>query len=76
MSAFVAMLGVHSGMTYANSRTAVAVSLGTLLFLLLGIAVCMRMMVAFQQNFDEQLQAFLAFMVGGGVGLFCASGRA
>jgi ABC-type Na+ efflux pump permease subunit len=72
--AFVAMLGVHSGMTYANSRSAVAVSVGTLLFLLLGIAVCMRMMMAFQQNFEHQLQAFLAFMVGGGVGLFAALG--
>lgn len=72
LTAFVAMLGVHSGMTYANSRTAVGVSLGTLLFLLLGIAVCMRMMVAFQANFNYQLQAFMVFMVGGGVGLYCA----
>ena len=68
------MLGIHSGMTYANSRTAVGVSLGTLLFLLLGIAVCMRMMVAFQANFNYQLQAFVAFMFGGGVGLYCALG--
>jgi ABC-type transport system involved in multi-copper enzyme maturation permease subunit len=75
LNAFVAMLGIHAGMTYANSRTAVAVSLGTLLFLLLGIAVCMRMMVAFQTSFDYQLQAFAAFMLGGGVGLFCALGR-
>jgi hypothetical protein len=68
------MLGVHSGMTYASSRTAVGVSLGTVLFLLLGIAVCMRMMMAFQQSFDAQLQAFLAFIVGGGIGLYCALG--
>jgi hypothetical protein len=44
------------------------------LFLLLGIAVCMRMMMAFQQSFDAQLQAFLAFIVGGGIGLYCALG--
>ena len=74
MNAFVAMLGVHSGMTYANSRTAVGVSLGTLLFLLLGIAICMRMMLAFQSSFSYQLQAFSAFMVGGGIGLYCALG--
>jgi ABC-type transport system involved in multi-copper enzyme maturation permease subunit len=72
--AFVTMLGLHSGMAYANSRTAVGVSIGTLLFLLLGIAVCMRMMVAFQSNFNYQLQAFMAFMVGGGIGLFVALG--
>lgn len=75
MNAFVAMLGVHVGMTYAESRTAVGVSLGTVLFLLLGIAVCMRMMVAFQGAFGTQLQAFLAFMVGGGAGLYWALGR-
>lgn len=72
---FAAMLGVHLGMMYANSRTAVGVSLGTLLFLVLGIAVCMRMMLAFQGSFGNQLQAFLAFMFGGGVGLVAAVGR-
>ncbi len=75
MNSFVAMLGVHIGMTYADSRTAVGVSLGTVLFLLLGIGVCMRMMVAFQGSFNNQLQAFFAFMVGGGAGLYWALGR-
>ena len=75
MNGFVAMLGVHVGMTYAESRTAVGVSLSTVLFLLLGIAVCMRMMVAFQGSFTNQLQAFAAFMVGGGAGLYYALGR-
>ncbi len=74
MNAFVAVLGVHSGMTYFESRTAVGVSLSTVLFLLLGIAVCMRMMMAFQSSFTYQLQAFAAFMLGGGAGLFLALG--
>jgi hypothetical protein len=74
MTCFVAMLGVHSGMTYANSRTAVGVSLGTVLFLLLGVAVCMRMLVAFQTSFGKQLYAFAAFIFGGGVGLYAALG--
>lgn len=74
MNAFVAVLGVHSGMTYFESRTAVGVSLSTVLFLLLGIAVCMRMMMAFQSSFTYQLQAFSAFMLGGGAGLFLALG--
>jgi ABC-type transport system involved in multi-copper enzyme maturation permease subunit len=75
LNAFVAMLGIHSGMTYPNSRTAVGISLGTLLFLLLGVAVCMRMMIAFQASFDKQFLAFAAFMLGGGLGLFLALGR-
>ena len=74
MNAFVAMLGVHIGMIYSESRTAVGVSLSTVLFLLLGIAVCMRMMVAFQGSFNNQLQAFIAFMVGGGAGLYLTLG--
>ena len=74
MASFAAMLGVHCGMMYANSRTAVGVSLGTVLFLLLGIAVCMRMLVAFQTSFGKQLYAFAAFIVGGSVGLYCAIG--
>ena len=48
MNLFVAMLGIHSGMSYANSRTAIGVSLGTVFFLFVGIATCMRMMIAFQ----------------------------
>jgi len=74
MNTFVAVLGIHSGMTYFESRTAVGVSLSTVLFLLLGIAVCMRMMLAFQSSFTYQLQAFAAFMLGGGAGLFLALG--
>ncbi len=74
MNTFVAVLGVHAGMTYYESRVAVGVSLSTLLFLLLGIAVCMRMMLAFQSSFTYQLQAFSAFMLGGGAGLFLALG--
>lgn len=72
--AFSAMLGVHVGMHYANSRTAIATSLGTVFFLFLGVATCMWMMIAFSGSFEAQLQPFLAFMVGGGVGLYVALG--
>jgi hypothetical protein len=75
LNSFVAVLGIHAGMIHENSRAAVALSLGTLLFLVLGITVCMRMMVAFKTNFDYQLQAFGAFMLGGGIGLVIALGR-
>jgi ABC-type transport system involved in multi-copper enzyme maturation permease subunit len=74
LECFVAMLGVHTGMNYANSRTAIATSLGTVFFLFLGVATCMWMMVVFSGSFEAQLQPFLAFMVGGGVGLYVALG--
>jgi hypothetical protein len=73
MDAFVAMLGIHAGMSYGNSRTAIGVSLGTVFFLFVGIATCMRMMIAFS-SFHWQIQPFLAFMLGGGVGLYAALG--
>jgi ABC-type transport system involved in multi-copper enzyme maturation permease subunit len=74
LDAFVAMLGIHAGMTYGNSRTAIGVSLGTVFFLFIGIATCMRMMIAFSGSFHWQIQPFLAFMLGGGVGLYAALG--
>jgi len=74
MNIFVAMLGVHAGMSYGNSRSAIGVSLGTVFFLFIGIAACMRMMIAFSGSFHWQIQPFLAFMLGGGVGLYSALG--
>lgn len=74
MDCFAAMLGIHAGMIYSNSRSAIGVSVGTLLFLFIGIATCMRLMIAFSGSFQGQLQPFLAFMLGGGVGLYVALG--
>ena len=71
---FVASLGIHAGMTYANSQTAIATSLGTVFFLFVGVATCIRIMVAFSGSFPVQLYPFLMFMLGGGVGLYVALG--
>jgi ABC-type transport system involved in multi-copper enzyme maturation permease subunit len=71
---FVAMLGLHCGMIYANSRQAIGVSLGTVLFLFLGIVTAMVMMVSFTGNVEAQITPFLACIVGGGVGLYVALG--
>ena len=72
--AFVATLGIHSGMIYANSRSAIGTSLGTVLFLFLGVATCMRMLVAFSGSFHVQLLPFSALFLVGGVGLYVALG--
>jgi hypothetical protein len=72
MNTFAAMLGVHMGINYANSRTAIATSVGTILFLFLGVATCMRIMLAFSSSFDYQFTTFLGFIAGGSVGLFVA----
>jgi hypothetical protein len=71
--AFVAMLGVHAGMAYENSRSAIGSSLGTVFFLFLGVATCMRIMLAFSGQFEAQLP-FLGLIVFGGAGLYLALG--
>ena len=73
LNLFVAMLGVHAGMTYGNSRNAIATSLGTVFFLFLGVSTCLWMMVAFSGSFEAQLP-FLGLLVFGGAGLYLALG--
>jgi ABC-type transport system involved in multi-copper enzyme maturation permease subunit len=74
MFVFAAMLGIHCGMIYASSRTAISVSLGTVFFLFLGVVTCILMMISFSGSFQVQLAPFLAFIGGGAVGLFLALG--
>ncbi len=71
---FVAVLGIHAGMSYVNSRSAFGTSLGTVFFLFVGVATFMRMMLAFSGSFQAQFPPFFAFMVGGGVALYVALG--
>lgn len=74
LMAFVAVLGVHCALNYHNSRQAISVSLGTVFFLFLGVATCMRIMAAFSGSFQVQLAPFVAVMGGGGVLLYLALG--
>ncbi len=77
MNFFVAMLGIHCGVTYANSKSAIGVSLGTVFFLFLGAATCILIMISFSSgslSFQTQLAPFLAFILGGGVGLYVSLG--
>ena len=71
---FVAMLGIHCGMSYSASRQSIAVSLGTVFFLFLGVVTAMFMMVSFTGNPEAQLTPFLACIVGGAIGLYVALG--
>lgn len=71
---FVAMLGIHCGMSYSGSRQGIGVSLGTVFFLFLGVVTAMVMMVSFTGNVQAQLTPFLACIVGGAIGLYVALG--
>ncbi len=74
MDLFVAMLGIHCGMIYAQSRAAIGTSLGTVFFLFLGVATCMLIMLMFRGSFGRQLAPFLFIILGGGIGLYLALG--
>jgi ABC-type transport system involved in multi-copper enzyme maturation permease subunit len=74
MDLFAIVLGIHCGMIYASSRQAIGISLGTVFFLFLGVVTLLVLMVSFSGSFERQLVPFLAFIVGGGVGLFVALG--
>ncbi len=69
---FAAVLGLHVGLSYPASRRAIAVALGTVAFLFIGVATAMRIMVAFGSSFELQLAPFLAVIVGGAIGLYAA----
>ena len=69
---FATVLGFHVGLSYDSSRRAIAVALGTVTFLFVGVATAMRIMVAFGASFELQLAPFLAVIVGGAIGLYAA----
>ena len=69
---FSAVLGLYAGLSHAVSRHAIAVALGTITFLFVGVATAMRIMVAFGGSFELQLAPFLTVIVGGAIGLYAA----
>lgn len=75
MDLFVAMLGIHCGMIYYQSKVAIGTSLGTVFFLFLGVATCMMIMLMFRGSFGRQLAPFLMIILGGGTGLYVALGN-
>ena len=71
---FSGMLGLHSAITYTNSRTAVASSLGTIFFLMVGILICAYLIILSDREFGRQLLSFLIFIGAGSVALFGSLG--
>jgi hypothetical protein len=71
---FSGMLGLHAAITYTNSRTAVAHSLGTIFFLMIGIGLCAFLIVLSNREFGRQLLSFLIFIGVGSVALYGSLG--
>jgi ABC-type transport system involved in multi-copper enzyme maturation permease subunit len=71
---FAAMLGLHAAITYISSRTAVAHSLGTIFFLMVGILLCAFLITLNRQEVARQLLSFMIFIGAGSVALFGSMG--
>ncbi len=71
---FSAMLGLHAALTYTNSRVAIANSLGTIFFLMVGILICATLIILSDREFGRQLLSFLIFIGAGSVALFGSLG--
>jgi ABC-type Na+ efflux pump permease subunit len=71
---FAAKLGLHAAITYTNSRTAVAHSLGTIFFLMVGILLCAYLIIFSDREFGRQLLSFMIFIGAGSVALFGSMG--
>ena len=74
LQVFVVMLGIHCGMSYNSSRQGIGASLGTVFFLSLGVVTTILMMISFTGSVEGQLAPFLAFLIGGAIGLFVTLG--
>lgn len=72
---FSAVLGLHSGLSFQSSRTAIANSLGTVFFLFVGIFICMMLIVEARSSFALQFPPFLVFILGGSLGLMASLTR-
>ena len=70
LAGFAVMLGLHFGLNYGQSRQAIAGSLGTLLFLFLGIFICMLLIIEGRSSFALQFAPFLVFILGGAIALW------
>ena len=69
---FAAMLGLHAGFSFDNSRASIANSLGTMFFLFIGIVIFMVLLVEARSSFFLQFQSFLIFILVGSIGLYAS----
>jgi len=69
---FSAVLGLHSGLSYEQSRAAIANSLGTIFFLFIGIFIFMLLLVEARSSFAQQFASFVVFILAGSIALYAS----
>jgi ABC-type Na+ efflux pump permease subunit len=73
MVVFSITVGLHAGITFERSRTAVGNSLGIIFFLFVGILVCVFLILV-AGRFESQLASFLVFIVAGSIAMYASLG--
>jgi ABC-type transport system involved in multi-copper enzyme maturation permease subunit len=68
---FATALGLHAALAYEKTRLAVVNSLGTIVFLFIGIMVCI-FLILISSRFESQFASFVVFLCGGWVGLYAS----
>ncbi len=72
LTIFVSMLGLHSSLSFENSRSAIANSLGTIFFLFIGVFIFMMLLVEARSSFFLQFQSFVLFIGVGSIALYAS----
>lgn len=70
LTLFSATLGLHSGLSFSKSRSAIANSLGTMFFLFIGIIIFMLLLIEARSSFIQQFVGFLLFIIIGSIALY------
>jgi ABC-type transport system involved in multi-copper enzyme maturation permease subunit len=70
--AFATTLGLHAGLGFENSRSAIGNSLGTMFFLFVGIFIFIVLLLEARSSFFIQFQSFIIFMGVGAIGLYAS----
>jgi hypothetical protein len=71
LATFAVTLGLHSSLAYEQTRAAIVTSLGTIVFLFIGVLICIFLILV-SGRFESQLASFLVFICAGAVGMYAA----
>lgn len=66
---FTIVLGIHAGMRYETTRSALSNSLGTTFLLFVGMLLCL-FLILISGRFEAQWASFILFIVVGSIGLW------
>jgi ABC-type transport system involved in multi-copper enzyme maturation permease subunit len=73
LATFAITLGLHAALAHEQTRAAVLTSMGTMVFLFIGILICIFLILV-SGRFESQAASFVLFICAGAVGMYVALG--